>query len=81
MHSESIQRLADEEMERVLNELGRSQTVTCEKMSRSSTPHDFTFSTWYKQGHHQVKLDHVFAVYDASCTVSLTCGRPQRVAS
>jgi len=60
---------ADEAMERILNELGRSQTVTCEKMSRSST--HFTFSTWYKQGHHQAKLDHVFALHHPSCKISL----------
>ncbi|EKX32662.1 hypothetical protein GUITHDRAFT_121183 [Guillardia theta CCMP2712] len=60
---------ADEEMERNLNELGRYQMVTCEKMSRSSS--HFTFSTWYKQGHHQAKLDHVFALHHSSRTVSL----------
>jgi len=60
---------ADERMEQILHELGRSQTVTCEKMSRSST--HFTFSTWYKQGHHQAKLDHVFAFHNPSCTVNL----------
>ncbi|EKX35882.1 hypothetical protein GUITHDRAFT_117917 [Guillardia theta CCMP2712] len=60
---------ADEEMEAILNELGQFQTITCEKMSRSST--HFTFSTWYKQGHHQAKLDHFFAFHHPSYTVSL----------